>query len=465
MINSSAVQAEGPQQLGPFGAYQASKDWTPPADPAVVKKLEKWQDEKLGILIHWGLYSQWGITESWSLVATRYPWATRPERFANLDDRGYEKVYENLQTTFNPVKFDPDKWAIAFKEAGIKYVLSMTKHHDGFCMWNTAYTDYKITDPKCPFHADPRSDTVKLMSEAFRRHGLSSGLYFSKADWHSPHYWLPEFGPGKGQGPNYEPSSRPEEWAKFKDFTWKQIDELMTGYGKQDILWLDGGAVRPPEADIDMDGMAAMARKHQPGLIVVDRTVSGRNENYVTPEGEIPKHHLDYPWETCMTMGTAWPWTPHDNFKSVGTLVHNLCTIVARGGSYLIGIGPDSNGEFDQVVFDRLRGLGAWMKTNGEAIYGSRSLAPYESGNCVFSQKRNGDKYAIVLADGEDGELPDSVALPHELVEGGHRLSLVGFGPLKEPVGDVVQIPEEYRTRSAGGHAWAIKLSPNVRTR
>jgi alpha-L-fucosidase len=166
-----------------------------------------------------------------------------------------------------------------------------------------------------------------------------------------------------------------------------------------------------------------------------------------------------------MTMGTAWPWTPHDNFKSVGTLVHNLCTIVARGGSYLIGIGPDSNGEFDQVVFDRLRGLGAWMKTNGEAIYGSRSLAPYESGNCVFSQKRNGDKYAIVLADGEDGELPDSVALPHELVEGGHRLSLVGFGPLKEPVGDVVQIPEEYRTRSAGGHAWAIKLSPNVRTR
>jgi alpha-L-fucosidase len=444
---------------GAFGALKASDGWTPPKDPAVIKSLQKWQDQKLGILIHWGIYSEWGIVESWSLVTTRYPWNNRPPQYAKLDDKSYRAIYENLQTTFNPTRFDANKWAKAFKDAGVKYVFSMTKHHDGFCMWDTKQTDFKITSDRCPFHADPRADTVKVMSEAFRRHGLSTGLYFSKADWHSPYYWLPDLGPGSGQGPNYNPPDRPAEWQKFKQYTWDQVRELMTGYGKQDILWLDGGAVRPPNADIDMDGMAAMARKYQPGLIVVDRTVSGPNENYVTPEGEIPTHYLPYPWETCMTMGTSWPWKPNDNFKSVGTLVRNLCHIVSRGGNYLIGIGPDSNGEFDPVVYDRLRGLGVWMKINGEAIYSSRPIQPYEQGDCVFTQKRNGDVYAIILAKTDSSELPSTVTIPADLVAHAAGATLLGLGPLTNDHSGAFQIPDSYRAKAPVGAAWTIKLS------
>ncbi len=445
---------------GVYGALKASQEWTKPSDPAVLKKLQKWQDQKVGLLIHWGTYTEWGIVESWSLVTTRYPWNKRPARYAGLDDLAYEKVYENLATTFNPWNFDPAKWAKAAKEGGIKYVLSMTKHHDGFCMWDTKQTDYRITSDRVPFHRDPRADIVKQMSAAFRAEGLSSGLYFSKADWHSPYYWLPELGPGSGQGPNYDAKQHPAEWAKFKDYTWKQIEELMTGYGRQDILWLDGGAVRPPNADIDMDGMAAMARKHQPGLIVVDRTVGGANENVVTPEGEIPTHFLPYPWETCMTMGTSWPWTQHDNFKSVGTLVRNLCRIVGRGGNYLIGIGPDSNGEFDPIVYDRLKGMGTWLKRNGEAIYSTRPVQPYELGDCFFTRKKDGTVYAIILSKDDAAGIPEKVSLPKELVGRASGLRLLGFGKVTADADGTVSIPARFASKSAGGLAWAIKLSP-----
>jgi alpha-L-fucosidase len=445
---------------GIYGALQASKDWIPPSDPAVLSSLQKWQDEKVGILMHWGLYSQWGITESWSLVTTRYDWNSRPAQYATLDDRAYEGVYENLIHTFNPTRFDADKWAAAFKDGGIKYVLSMTKHHDGFCMWDTKFTDYKITDPACPFHADPRADTVKTMTASFRKHGLSTGLYFSKADWHSPYYWLPDLGPGSGQGPNYKPADHPDAWKKFKDYTWNQIAELMSGYGKQDILWLDGGAVRPPDNDIDMDGMAAMARKHQPGLIVVDRTVSGPNENYITPEGEIPDHYLPYPWETCMPMGTAWPWKPNDHFKSVGTLIRNLCRIVARGGNYLIGIGPDANGEFDPVVYERLHGLGQWLRMNGEAIYNTRPASPHEDGDCVFTRKKDGTVYAIVLSTDDQSGLPNSVKLPADYAGHYRKARLPGGEVLPIDGKGTIAIPESVQTKSAGGSAWSFRLIP-----
>ena len=467
MLCATAVLAQtAPEGGGVYGAFAASKEWTPPTDPAVLKKLSDWQDQKLGLLVTWGTYSQWGIVESWSLVTTRHAWNKRPPAYTNLDDRAYLAKYEELIGTFNPVKFDADKWAAAFKEAGVRYVLPMAKHHDGFCMWDTATTDYRITAPRCPFHGDPRADTIKRMCDALRKQGLSTGIYFSKADWHSPGYWIPERGPGSGQGPNYNPREQPERWKQFKDMTWKQLEELMSGYGPQDILWLDGGAVRPPVNDIDMNGIAAMARKHQPGLIVVDRTVRGVNENIVTPEGEIPNHFLPYPWETCMTMGDHWPYAPNDHFKSAGTLVRNLCRIVARGGNYLIGIGPDGSGEFDPTVYARLKEIGDWLKVNGEAIYETRPVAPYERGECVFTRKKDGTVYAIVLAKDDASSLPAAVSIPSELTAKTGAISLLGFGPLAP--GDtkdgatIVAIPAAAKEKPACAHAWAIKLSPRA---
>jgi alpha-L-fucosidase len=208
-----------------------------------------------------------------------------------------------------------------------------------------------------------------------------------------------------------------------------------------------------------MDGMAAMARKYQPGLIVVDRTVSGPNENYITPEGEIPNHYLPYPWETCMTMGTSWPWRPNDNFKSVGTLVKNLCHIVARGGNYLIGIGPDAHGEFDPVVYDRLSGLGKWLKVNGEAIYNTRPIAPYEQEDCVFTRKKNGTVYAIILPKHDGDRLPESLVLPEALSQNRRAYRLLGFGEIRPDASGKLIFPPKFREKSAGGVGWALRVS------
>lgn len=460
----SARLTAGPDSTGIFGAYAASKEWTPPEEPAVLKNLQEWQNRKLGMLITFGTYSQWGIVESWSLVTTRYPWNERPHQYASLDDRAYVKAYENLITTFNPTRFDPERWALTAKESGVKYVMVMAKHHDGFCMWDTPTTDYKITSKRCPFHTNPKADIVREMSAAFRQQGLSTGIYFSKADWNSPDYWSPDLGPGSGQGPNYNPRDRPAQWKQFKEFTWKQIDELMTGYGPQEILWLDGGSVRPPDADIDMNGMAAMARMHQPGLIVVDRTVSGVNENYITPEGEIPDHYLPYPWETCMTMGASWSYKPNDQYKSTGTLIRNLCRIVARNGNYLIGIGPDGYGEFDPVVYLRLNELGAWLKINGEAIYDTRPVAPYENDNCVFTRKRDGTVYAILLAKEDGAAMPEKFVIPAELATKADKITLLGFaGELlackTQNRLTTIILPASAIARPPCAHAWVIKLS------
>ena len=462
---TSALAEDAAVGTGIFGAYAPSKEWTLPKDAAVLKKLQQWQDQKLGLLLTWGTYSQWGIVESWSLVTTHHPWNKRPEQFAGLDDRAYKQVYENLITTFNPTRFNPDKWAAAMKDAGVRYVFPMAKHHDGFCMFDTATTDYKITSDRCPFHTDPRADTIRQICTAFRKQGLRTGIYFSKSDWHSPDYWLPELPPGSGQGPNFDTHQHPDQWQRFKEFTWKQIEELMTHYGPQDILWLDGGSVRPPDADIDMTGMAAMARRHQPGLIVVDRTVSGENENYITPEGEIPDHYLPYPWETCMTMGTSWAYKPNDDFKSTGTLIRNLCRIVARNGNYLMGIGPDATGEFDPTVYSRLKEIGAWLKLNGEAIYATRPVPPYERGDCVFTGKRDGTLYAIVLAKDDNATLLESVSLPAELAAKAGKITLLGYGDLEASQTGDIAIPAAVRTKPPCAHAWTFKLTPRKPSR
>ena len=462
--NKPDQSTSGQDGTGVFEAYTASKEWTPPEDLSVLKKLQEWQDRKLGLLLTWGTYSQWGIVESWSLVTTEYPWNKRPPGYDTLDDRAYVKAYENLITTFNPVKFNPRQWASAFREGGVKYVFSMAKHHDGFCMWNTPTTEYKITSIRCPFHTNKQSDVIREMSNAFRQEGLSTGIYFSKSDWNNPNYWTPDLQPGSGQGPNYKPGERPGQWKQFKEFTWKQIGELMTDYGPQDVLWLDGGSVRPPDNDIDMNGMVAMARLHQPGLIVVDRTVSGVNENYITPEGEIPDHYLPYPWETCMTMGTAWPYKPNDQFKSSGTLIRNLCRIVARNGNYLIGIGPDGNGVFDPIVFDRLNEMGAWLKINGEAIYNTRPIVPYEKGDCIFTVKRDSTVYAIVLAKDDSAGMPVKFVIPAELNAKACKITLLGFaGELSagetQNGQTTIVFPAGARSSPPCDHAWAIKFT------
>jgi len=406
--------------------HNFSNMYVKPEETLVTKKLNHWQDLKFGLLIHWGIYSQWGIVESWSLCPEDEDWCGRGGEFSS-NYYEYVKEYENLKRVFNPINFNPEKWAEAAKEAGMKYVVFTTKHHDGFCMFDTQETDYKITSPDCPFAKNPRSNVVKEVFNAFRDKGFMTGAYFSKPDWHSDYYWWRYF-PPKSRNVTYEPARYPDRWNKFKNFTYNQIKELMTGYGNVDILWLDGGWVRPLstvdtsiswqktipfEQDINMPRISAMAREYQPGLIIVDRTVSGEYENYVTPEQTVPKEPLGCPWESCITMGKSWSYVPRDTYKSSIELVHLLIDVVSRGGNLLLNIGPSSEGDWDTIAYQRLKEIGTWMKINGKAIYGSVPLYPYAEKNVAFTQsKDHKEKYIFLLSDSDK----DDVVLPDKLI-------------------------------------------------
>ncbi|HTE19574.1 MAG TPA: alpha-L-fucosidase, partial [Armatimonadota bacterium] len=307
----------------------------------LAKRLDWFQDQKFGLMLHWGPYSQWGAIESWPLVEED-KWA-RPDDLKawverNRDIERFKRDYWALNKTFNPTRFDPKKWATAAKGAGMKYVVFTTKHHDGFSMWDTRQTNYRITAPEVPYSRSPRPDVVREVFNTFRRAGFGIGAYFSKADWHHPDYWSPE-APARTRNPNYDTLARPEKWGRFVRFTHNQIEELMSGYGPIDILWLDAGQVRPPTQDLQMDRLVRMARGYQPDLIVVDRTVGGEHENYRTPEQEVPDKPLPYVWETCMTMGDQWSYKPDDRYKSTRQLIHLLVDVVAKGGNFLLNVG------------------------------------------------------------------------------------------------------------------------------
>jgi alpha-L-fucosidase len=420
--------------------HNMSKKYQVPDDVAVQQKLAQWQDLKFGLFMHWGTYSEWGVVESWSICPEDEGWTQRKGPYGATYE-GYKKAYENLQTTFNPVKFDPDKWVKAAKYAGMKYMIFTTKHHDGFSMFDTKQTDYKITDSKTPFSKNPKANVTKEIFNSFRKENFMIGAYFSKPDWHSPEYWWPYF-PPKDRNVNYDPAKYPEHWQKFKDFTYNQIQELMTGYGKVDILWLDGGWVRPKNTidttidwqkgikfnqDIDMPKIAAMGRKNQPGLIVVDRTVAGQYENYTTPEQEVPATPLAYPWETCMTLGNSWSHVPGDHYKSAHDIVQLLVKIVSRGGNLLMNIGPGPDGDWDPEAYNRLNSIGDWMKINGEGIYNSRAVAPYSSGNIYYTKNKDKNRiYAFVLAEKEIVSLPGTLNITLKDIKKVKKVTMLG---------------------------------------
>jgi alpha-L-fucosidase len=193
-------------------------------------------------------------------------------------------------------------------------------------------------------------------------------------------------------------------------YTHGQIEELMTGYGPIDILWLDAGQVRPPNQDIQMEKLAAMARSHQPRLLIVDRTVGGRFENYRTPEQQIPDKPLPYAWETCMTMGDSWSFKPNDKYKSTHKLIQLLVDVVGKGGNFLLNVGPQPDGQLPAEAVARMREIGAWLEVNGEAIYGTRPIAPYKEGDVVFTKKAN-KVYAIFVPASEQGIVPEKIRL------------------------------------------------------
>lgn len=368
-----------------------------PCDPTVARHLDWYKGLKLGFMMHWAPVTQLGLMESWPLSDGDGHWSQTGIRWtADMDE--FRSQYLQLNRTFNPIAFRPDHWARIARECGFRYLLFTTKHHDGFCMYDSQYTDYKITAPDCPFHSHHHADVTAALFDAFRAEGLGIGAYFSKPDWHSPDFWVPEFGTAPSRNANYDPLEHPERWERFVRFTHNQITELMTNYGPIDCLWLDGGWVRPDtnHQDVRIGELADRLRATvQPQLIVVDRTVPGEYENILTPEQEVPAEPIDVPWETCMSLGRSFSFHYDDVVKSPEEVIHTLCEILAKGGSLALNITPQPNGELPSRGVAVLRELGDWLRHHGEAVYES-GISPCRSRDVLYT-RRAGHDYAFIL--------------------------------------------------------------------
>ena len=405
---SSGLSMLKAQDYLPEGRVITQQEQEPETDPAILKAIDEWQDKQFGFFMHWGIYAQAQVVESWSVCNEE--WIDRGGKPYNE----YKDWYFNLAKDFNPTQFNPKKWAEAAQRGGMKYIVFTTKHHDGFCMYDTKETDYKITNKNFPFGKKDGRDITKEVVKAFRDRNFSIGLYFSKADWHNQDYWSPLWAT-PDRNVNYNIEKHKDLWQNFCNFTYNQIKELTHNYGKIDILWLDGGWIRPSWSvqpgseeetwlgaykriqDIDMPKIAKMARENNNSMIIVDRSVGGKYENYRTPEQAIPDTPLDYPWETCMTMGESWSYSSKDNYKSTNTLIHLLVDVVCKGGNFLLNVGPDEKGNLPAAAVARMDSIGSWLQTNGKAIYSTRPISPYKQDGICFTQSKDGQIHAIIL--------------------------------------------------------------------
>ncbi|WP_281225302.1 alpha-L-fucosidase [Flavobacterium aquiphilum] len=440
-----------------------------PKDKAVKENLAKWQDYKFGVLIHMGLYSQLGICESWGLAPE--DWVTR-NGYDDYDS--FASDYRRARFSLNPIHLDSEKWAKMFKSAGVKYLIFTSKHHDGFCMYDSKFTDFKITNPNLPYAKNPNADVLKNVLDASRKEGLSVGIYFSKPDWTSQDFWW-KYYPPKDRNPNYSIKAYPEKWQSFVKYSQNQLDELTTNYGKVDILWLDGGWVRPvsnvkesegkkgrQDLDINMKLIAETARKKQPGLIVVDRWVPGDYEDYLTPERKVLEKPIPVPWESCVTLGNDWGWVPNDKYKSGKEVIQLLTGIVAKGGNLLLGVGPDGKGEFEPKIKQTLAEVGKWLDVNGDAIYATKPIAPYSEGNLFYTSKGEKTVFGIYIPTENEKELPSQIVIKNSL-KGKLNVTLLANKQklnYKYVNGGIsVTIPNSLRTEMAKQAGTVIKIS------
>lgn len=323
-------------------------------------RLSWWQDARFGMFIHWGPISLKGKEISWS--------------------RGGEiptNVYDSLYKEFNPVNFNADEWVSLAKAAGMKYIVLTTKHHDGFCLWDTKQTYYNI------MHTPFKRDVVKELSEACKRQGMAFGAYYSTCDWYNPDF--PLTSPG---GKTQRATSNLDAYTNYLK---RQIAELMLNYGPLATLWFDV----PQKFDsIRGQGIIDFAHIIQPDIIINNRT--GAKGDYETPEQRVGKMQLNRPWETCMTIGQQWAYKPDEKLKSLKQCLSGLILSAAGNGNFLFNVGPSPLGVMEPEQVSRLKEMGAWLQKNGESIYGTNG-GPYLPGRSIASTRKGNDVFIHIL--------------------------------------------------------------------
>ncbi len=325
--------------------------------------MEKWfETARFGMFIHWAASSQRGWELSWPLVGGSN--ALPNGQSISVED------YHSTAKTFNPVKFNARDLARRAKAAGMQYGVLITKHHDGYAMFHTRETDWGIE------HSPYQKDIVRQYVDAFRAEGLKVGFYFSLIDWHHPDYPAFTDADKPYRWGNWRRSS-PEAWDRFIKVMFGQMRELLTNYGKIDLLWFDGGWERTPE-EWKSSELEKMIRELQPGVIINDR-LPGCGD-YVTPEQAIPATPPKGPWETCMTINNSWGYNPSDRaLKSPRYLLHALCEVAGKGGNLLLNISPMGDGAIPPEQLERLDVFAEWMARHHESIVGTTAgLEPWQ---------------------------------------------------------------------------------------
>ena len=376
---------------GSFHTYsQTQKIW----DETEAQKKERmawWTDARFGMFIHWGLYA----------LPARHEWVKNYEHMTNEE---YQKYFDN----FNPDLFDPHAWARMAKEAGMKYAVITSKHHEGFCLFDSKYTDYKATNT--PYG----KDIIRQWVEAFREEGLKVGFYYSLIDWHNPDYTIDKFHPlHPATDPEYNQLNQGRDMNKYREYIKNQVKELLTNYGKIDILWLDfsfPGEHGKGRTDWDSFHLLQMVRQLQPGIIVNDRSdlqdVEG-GWDFTTPEQvkvpEWPEYNgKRIPWETCQTFSGSWGYYRDEyTWKSPAQLIELLVESVSKGGNLLLNVGPTARGLFDERAQKSLKSIGDWMSVNSRSIYGcTQAPADYAvPANCLLTYNPDTRRLYVHLLD------------------------------------------------------------------
>jgi alpha-L-fucosidase len=319
-----------------------------PAPDASASRMAWWKDAKFGMFIHWGVYSVPARQHEWVMHAEKIPVAT----------------YRGFAKEFNPVKFDPAAWAALAKESGMRYMVITAKHHEGFALYPSEVTDWDIAG------ASPYGkDLLGPLQTAAKAAGLKFGFYYSQAqDWVHP-------GGAKHKHPEdggWDPAHRGSFDAYLKAIAFPQTRELITRY-QPDIFWWDTPTHMNPERAKPFAEFLAQS----PAIITNNRLGGGHQGDLATPENFVPVTGYPGNWETCMTLGKSWGFVKDDtDLKPVGQLVRKLCEIASKGGNFLLNVGPRPDGTIPEIMADRLRGVGRWLATNGESIYGS-SAGPF----------------------------------------------------------------------------------------